>query len=204
MDEKNPHAVCIPFPAQGHINPTLKVAKLLHHKAVEEAGEPHDTTSDVAPRRSTRVSRQKTHHLRDYEELPCKKISRFNSLPDFQFETIPNGLPSSDTDTTQDIPALSQSTSSTCLVPFRNLLSKVNTAEDIPPITCIVSDGVMSFTLQAAEEIGFPEVLFWTNSACSLLAYMHFLHLIERGFTPLKDVSYLSNGYLDTPLDWIP
>lgn len=27
-----PHAICIPFPAQGHINPMLKLAKLLHHK----------------------------------------------------------------------------------------------------------------------------------------------------------------------------
>ncbi|KAL9380618.1 hypothetical protein Peur_026275 [Populus x canadensis] len=27
-----PHAVCIPFPAQGHINPMLKLAKLLHFK----------------------------------------------------------------------------------------------------------------------------------------------------------------------------
>ncbi|KAL7170032.1 hypothetical protein ACSBR2_034974 [Camellia fascicularis] len=27
-----PHAVCIPCPAQGHINPMLKLAKLLYHK----------------------------------------------------------------------------------------------------------------------------------------------------------------------------
>ncbi|WOH01658.1 hypothetical protein DCAR_0521043 [Daucus carota subsp. sativus] len=27
-----PHALCIPYPSQGHINPMLKLAKLLHHK----------------------------------------------------------------------------------------------------------------------------------------------------------------------------
>ncbi|KAJ4965804.1 hypothetical protein NE237_017653 [Protea cynaroides] len=66
-------------------------------------------------------------------------------LPDFQFETIPDGLPSSDTDATQDIPALCQSTSTTCLVPFRNLLFKLNAADNIPPITCIVSDSALTF-----------------------------------------------------------
>ncbi|KAG5616075.1 hypothetical protein H5410_015899 [Solanum commersonii] len=29
---QKPHAVCIPFPAQGHINPMLNLAKLLHYK----------------------------------------------------------------------------------------------------------------------------------------------------------------------------
>ncbi|XP_042493621.1 7-deoxyloganetin glucosyltransferase-like [Macadamia integrifolia] len=85
-----------------------------------------------------------------------------------------------------------------------NLLSKLNTTPHIPPVTSVVSDGAMSFTLQAAEEIGVPEVLLWTTSACGFLAYLHYPHLMDRGFTPLKDASYLLNGYLDTPLDWIP
>ncbi|XP_042484467.1 7-deoxyloganetin glucosyltransferase-like, partial [Macadamia integrifolia] len=126
-------------------------------------------------------------------------------LPDFQFHTIPDGLPPSDIDANQDVPALSQSTSTNCLDPFRKLLSKLNTTADIPLVTCIVSDGIMSFTLQAAQDIGVPEILFYPSSACGFLALMHYLHLMERGLTPLKDnVSYLENGYLDTPIDWIP
>ncbi|KAJ4964715.1 hypothetical protein NE237_016564 [Protea cynaroides] len=184
MEEKEPHAVCIPYPGQGHINPMLKVAKLLHHKGFHIS-----------------FVNTEFNHKR---LLKSGGPDSLKGLSGFQFETIPDGLPSSDTDATRDIPALCQSTSTTCLVPFRNLLSKLNAADNIPPVTCIVSDGAMSFTLQAAKEIGVPEVLFWTISACSFLAYMHYPHLIERGLTPLKDVSYLSNGYLDTPLDWIP
>ncbi|XP_042485553.1 7-deoxyloganetin glucosyltransferase-like [Macadamia integrifolia] len=184
VEDKKPHAVCIPFPAQGHINPMLKVAKLLHHRGFHV----------------TFVNTEYTHK----RLLKSRGPDSLMGLSDFQFLTIPDGLPPSDIDATQDIPALSQSTSTTCLAPFRNLLSKLNTTSHIPPVTCIVSDGVMSFTLKAAEEIGVPEVLFWTTSACGFLAYMHYPHLVERGLTPLKDASYLYNGYLDTPLDWIP
>ncbi|KAM3342326.1 hypothetical protein P3S68_027292 [Capsicum galapagoense] len=61
----------------------------------------------------------------------------------------------------------------------------------------------MSFTLSAAQSLGIPQVFFWTPSACGLLSYMHYRDLVEKGYTPLKDESYLTNGYLETTLDWI-
>ncbi|XP_042485389.1 7-deoxyloganetin glucosyltransferase-like [Macadamia integrifolia] len=184
VEEKKFHAVCIPAPAQGHINPMLKVAKLLHHRGFH-------------------ITFVNTEFI--YKRiLKSRGPDSVKGLPDFQFETIPDGLPPSDIDANQDVPALFQSTSTTCLVPFRKLLSKLNTTADIPPVSCIVSDGIMSFTLEAAEVIGVPEVLFWPTSACSFLGCMHYPHLMERGLTPLKDSSYLINGYLDTPIDWIP
>uniref|UniRef100_A0A6V7QVI0 Uncharacterized protein n=1 Tax=Ananas comosus var. bracteatus TaxID=296719 RepID=A0A6V7QVI0_ANACO len=36
-----------------------------------------------------------------------------------------------------------------------------------------------------------------------MLGYMNYAELVRRGYVPLKDKSYLTNGYLDTPLDWI-
>ncbi|CAL5379505.1 unnamed protein product [Camellia sinensis] len=130
-----------------------------------------------------------------------------DGLPDFRFETIPDGLPPSDADSTQDIPSLCDSTSKNCLVPSSNLIFKLNDASspsDVPPVTCIVSDGCMSFTLDAAEEFGVPEVLFWTPGACGVLGYSYCKHLVERDLVPLKDGSFLTNGYLDTTIDWIP
>ncbi|KAF5198147.1 Udp-glycosyltransferase 85a8 [Thalictrum thalictroides] len=35
------------------------------------------------------------------------------------------------------------------------------------------------------------------------MGYVHYPHLIQKGLTPLKDVSYLKNGYLETTLDWL-
>uniref|UniRef100_A0A2C9U160 Anthocyanidin 3-O-glucosyltransferase n=1 Tax=Manihot esculenta TaxID=3983 RepID=A0A2C9U160_MANES len=62
----------------------------------------------------------------------------------------------------------------------------------------------MSFTLDAAQELGIPEILFWTTSACGFMGYLHYLQLIKKGLTPFTDESYLTNGYLDTVIDWIP
>ncbi|KAF8406050.1 hypothetical protein HHK36_008130 [Tetracentron sinense] len=183
---EKPHAVCIPFPLQGHINPMLKLAKLLHYKGFH----------------ITFVNSEFNHQ----RLLKSRGPHSLNGSPDFQFHTIPDGLPPSHIDATQDIPSLCVSTRDNCFVPFRNLLDKLNhtASSNVPPVSCIVSDGVMTFTLKAAEELGIPEVLLWTTSACGFMGYVQYKHLIEKGLVLLKDESYLTNGYLDTVLDWVP
>lgn len=91
----------------------------------------------------------------------------------------------------QDIPELCHSTMKTGLKPFREVLKRVNGVNGSPPVSCIISDGVMSFTLDAAEEMGLPEVLFWTTSACGLMGYLHYSDLIKRGITPWRGNCFL-------------
>ncbi|ONH90606.1 hypothetical protein PRUPE_8G063400 [Prunus persica] len=74
----------------------------------------------------------------------------------------------------------------------------------LPPVTCIVSDGIMSFAVKAGEDLGIPVALFWTASACSFMGVTHYRQLIDKGLTPLRDEASLTNGYLDTTVDWIP
>ncbi|XP_076897905.1 7-deoxyloganetin glucosyltransferase-like [Bidens hawaiensis] len=182
---KKPHAVCIPFPAQGHINPMLLLAKILHSKGF------HITFVNT-----------EFNHQRLVKSQGLDALNRYTS---FQFETIPDGLPPAENlDATQDIPSLCKSTSETCLEPFKKLLSKLNDSTTAPPVSWIVGDGVMSFTLDAADELGIPGVLFWTTSACGFLAYAHYNTLRRNGFIPLKDAADLTSGYLDTIVDCIP
>ncbi|CAA6658841.1 unnamed protein product [Spirodela intermedia] len=129
--------------------------------------------------------------------LKSRGPSALDGLPDFRFETIPDGLPPSDIDGTQDIPSVCESTMNTCLVPFRELLAGLKSSGDVPPVTCIISDGVMSFTLDAAAEIGVPEVLFWTTSACGFMGYLHYRELINRGITPLQGTKPDSSATLN-------
>jgi len=116
-----------------------------------------------------------------------------DGLPNFRFETIPDGLPPLDDDdngdVTQHIPSLCDSIRKNFLQPFRDLLARLNhsaTEGLIPPVTCLVSDGGMTFTIEAAHELGVPNVLFWPASACCFLSIINFPALVEKGLTPLK------------------
>ncbi|CAI0474571.1 unnamed protein product [Linum tenue] len=124
-------------------------------------------------------------------------------LPDFQFQAIPDGLPPSDNDATQDPAALCYATQNYCLEPFLELIDKLkSSSDDIPPVSCIVSDGVMTFGIRAAEILGVQHATFWTASACGFLGYLQFDELIRRGISPLKDAN-LVDGSLESPLGWI-
>ena len=104
----------------------------------------------------------------------------------FRFAAIPEGLPPSDVDATQDVPSLCRATMENCLPHFRGLLAELNASPDAPPVTCVVGDNVMSFTLEAAREIGVPCALLWTSSTCGYVGYRYSRTLIDEGVFPLK------------------
>ncbi|KAI7996982.1 7-deoxyloganetin glucosyltransferase [Camellia lanceoleosa] len=68
----SPHAVCIPCPTQDHINPMLKLAKLLDHKGI------HNTFVNTEFNHRRLLKSQGHHSLSD--------------TASFCFETIPDGL----------------------------------------------------------------------------------------------------------------
>ncbi|KAL4614826.1 hypothetical protein ACB092_07G080600 [Castanea dentata] len=140
-----------------------KTSKLLHHKGF------HESFVDT-----------EYNHKR---LLKSRGPNSLDGLPGFHFETIPDGLPPSDADVSQDIPSLAESLPKTCLVPLCNLITKVNdtSSSNVPPVTCIVADGCMSFALDAADKFGIQCVI-----ACGFMSVMHFQHFVERGLVPFK------------------
>lgn len=164
--KKKPHALLIPFPIQGHINPFLKLAKILHNKGFY----------------ITFVNTE-FNHKRLFKSIGPNAL---NGFQDFQFETIPDGLPHTNMDATQSIPSLCDSTRKYSLAPFCNLISKLNDSNCAPPVSCIISDGIMSFTVKASQQFGLPNVLFWTHSACGFMSFKECKNLMDRGLIPLK------------------
>ncbi|CAN6887126.1 unnamed protein product [Brassica oleracea] len=176
---QKPHVVCVPFPGQGHINPLLIVAKLLHAKGFHV----------------TFVNNVYNHN----RLLRSRGPNELDGLPSFRFESIPDGLLETDGDKMQDLPSLCEATMKNCLAPFKELLHRINARDDVPPVSCILADGMMSFTLDAAEELGVPCVIFWTTSACGFLAYLFYHLCVGKGLCPLKD-----ENDLNTEIEWIP
>lgn len=163
---EKPHAVCIPTPAQGHINAMLKLAKLLHYKGF------HITFVNT-----------EFNHKRFLKSSSCKPL---DELYDFRFLTIPDGLPPSDLDTNQDPLLLARSIRYNLLDPFRQLVEKLNKIVTIPSVTCIVADGFMPFADTVAKELEVLSVKFFPIAACSTMGFMHYPNLVEKGISPLK------------------
>ncbi|KAL5701819.1 7-deoxyloganetin glucosyltransferase [Ranunculus cassubicifolius] len=180
---QKPHIVCVPLPFQGHINAMLKLAKVLHTKGF----------------RITFVNTEFNHQ----KMLKAMGPDSLEGMPDFRYETIPDGLPPSEISASQDILQLWESLSKTCLVPLCTLISKLNEASSTsgkPLVSCIISDVLLSVTLEAADMFSIPGVLLWPMSASVLLIYLQGEQILEKVILPLKDKI---NMYLDTPFNFI-
>ncbi|KAL4561591.1 hypothetical protein LXL04_033761 [Taraxacum kok-saghyz] len=174
--ETKSHVVLIPFPAQSHIKCMLKLARLLHQNGLP----------------ITFVNTEVTHK----QLLQSGGPNSLDGEPGFQFKTIPDGVPEG---APEYMYALIDSVLNKFLDPFVDLMGRLEC-----PITCIIADGMMPFTVDAAEKLKVPIMHFWTFSASAFMGYYQAPNLIEKGLIPLKDESCLTNGYLDTVIDSIP
>ncbi|CAI0384735.1 unnamed protein product [Linum tenue] len=177
-----PHAVCIACPAQSHIKATLKLAKLLHARGFY----------------ITFVNSEFNHR----RFLNTKGPRALDGLPDFRFAAILDGIPPSDLGSTQDVPMLLNSILTFMKAPFRELVARLNDPElsgGGPRVSCVIAD-TMPFAIDVAREFGVPSVSYWSFSACGFMGFRMFRPLLEQGITPFKDDSYLTNGYLDKPV----
>ncbi|KAG8044280.1 hypothetical protein GUJ93_ZPchr0130g6521 [Zizania palustris] len=184
--EKTPHAVVVPYPGSGNINPALQLAKLLHGRGVYV----------------TFVNTEHNHRRVVAAEGAAGIMLR--GREGFRFETIPDGLLDANRDGADYDIGLSVATSR-CAAPLRELVARLQLDGGAPPVTCMVFTALMSFALDVATELGIPTMVLWGGGAASLMTHMRFRELRERGYIPLKDESLLTNGHLDTTvIDWIP
>lgn len=186
-----PHAVCFPCPGQSHLNAMLQLAKLLHHHKGF-----HITFVNF-----------ENVHKRCLESSGHKNSSEEEyGFPSFRFETLPDSLLHQ---SQQGVYSFRKSVRNNMMLDkFLDLLTKLNDSSSTngnqPAVSCIISDGFMPFTIEAAQQLGLPVVMFLTISACSFMGYKQFRTLKEKGLVPLKDDSCFIGEYLDTVIDWIP
>jgi hypothetical protein len=162
------HVLLIPYPAQGHVNPFLRLAKALHARGfyVTFVHTEHNHGRLLRSRGPGAVAGAAADGLR--------------------FETIPDGLPRAELDATQDIWALCEATRRACPGHVRELVQRLGRTEGVPPVTCVVADGAMGFAVHVAKEMGLSAYLFFTPSACGFLGYLNFDQLVKRGYVPFK------------------
>ena len=162
---KRPHVVIFPFPAQGYINTMMQLAQIPYACGFY-------------------ITFINTKYIQ--KKLDRSRSKSVKSHPtDFRFETIPDCL-LADHGPTLIIDELSESLINNDPLHFDNLIDKLkNLQPNVPPVTCIISDGVLSFTQKTVRKLRVPRVSFCTPSACGFSSYLFMPLLIENGYIPL-------------------
>ena len=174
-EELTPHVLIFPFPIQGHINSMLKLAELLCLDGIH-------------------VTFLLTDHSHGLLLRHSNVQSHFSSYSGFRFETISDGLPddykrSGNNNVVELLICLGE----TAKPLLKDLLMRSKGENhsnsgggDNNPITCVIADGIQSFALEVAEEIGIPVIYFRTSSGCNFWASFCIPELIEAGELPFQ------------------
>ncbi|KAJ8759779.1 hypothetical protein K2173_009880 [Erythroxylum novogranatense] len=178
-----PHVVCLPLPLQGHINPMLRFAKLLHYRGF------HVTFVNTEFNHKRMFG---STHDPDTVDGFC-----FRSIPlDHQPPSTGNG------DLALNLDALIKTCRQHLLTPFRDLIDKLNS--QAPPVTCILSDAILGHTVMVSQELGIPHVLLWAVSASGYLYIMESYAKMRNSIALLKDGSGDIAEHLDIFRKFIP
>ncbi|XP_058099477.1 7-deoxyloganetic acid glucosyl transferase-like [Magnolia sinica] len=178
--EKGPtHVLIFPFPSQGHINSMLGFANMLCLAGI-----------DV-----TFLNTDHTHHrlLRSNPDLLAARLG-------IRFRTISDGLPPDHprpTDRAMDLYDSLRSVTKPLLQAM--LAGSGRRPESDDAVTCIVADGILSFAIDVANELGIPIFAFHTASACSFWAFFCGPALEAGGEFPFED-----DADMDHPIKSIP
>uniref|UniRef100_A0A5B7A2E3 Glycosyltransferase n=1 Tax=Davidia involucrata TaxID=16924 RepID=A0A5B7A2E3_DAVIN len=168
MDFLPPHVLIFPLPLQGPVNSMLKLAELLC------LADLHVTflVTDYIHGRLLRYTNIQSH---------------FSRYTGFLLQTISDGLPADHSRSGGQLMELFGSLKTTTKPLFRELLTSGDLSSDKRrPVTCIIADGILSFTLDVGKEIGIPVIYSRTISACCLWVFFSIPKLIEAGELPFK------------------
>ncbi|GLJ48705.1 hypothetical protein SUGI_1027190 [Cryptomeria japonica] len=160
------HAVVVPFPVQGHINPMMHLAKMLSSHGF-----------------------MVTFINTDHVHSRMLKLNSFSNSIDeegIQFRHIPDGLPESDCRT--DFAKLASATENTMPLLLRNLIYEINESRDCPPVTFLVADFFAGWALDVAHHFNIPAAAFWPGLIATYAIIHHIPSLISKGVIP-------SNGF---------
>jgi hypothetical protein len=141
---QQPHVLILPFPAQGHIKPLLTLAELLCHASI------HVTflNTEHNHRRLTHLQELSTDHF-----------------PTLHLESISDCLPADhprNRSPSQSYPTHSELISSIMSVKkplSRELLGELSRKSE-RLVTCVIADGIMSFAIDFAKELGIRTIAF--------------------------------------------
>ncbi|KAK7828064.1 udp-glycosyltransferase 76f1 [Quercus suber] len=153
---KGRRLVLFPLPFQGHINPMLLLATILHSKGFS-ISIIHTNFNSLNP----------------------------SKFPNFSFHSIPDGILESEA-SSSDLVALVKLLNMKCTDPLRDCITKLLSDASEEPISCLISDALFYFTQAVADSLKLPRVVLRTGGLSSFVVFAAFPLLRERGYLPIQ------------------
>ncbi|KAM1053962.1 hypothetical protein FF1_001414 [Malus domestica] len=157
---KGRRVILFPLPFQGHINPMLELANILHSKGFSIA----------------------------ILHTNFNSLNPLTRNPYFTYHSIPVDLTETEV-SFKDFTVLLSILNAKCVEPFRECLSGL-LSDDVnseDPIACLISDPLFNFTRSVAESFKLPRIVLRTGGAASFAVYAAFPLLKEKGYLPISD-----------------
>ncbi|CAI9273646.1 unnamed protein product [Lactuca saligna] len=162
----NRRLALFPLPFQGHINPMLQLANILHTKGFK-------------------ITIIHTHFNSPNQ----------SNYPQFTFKSISDGLSESkNMNLNLDTPdSIINFLNKSCINPLRDCLVKLQEEE---PIACLISDALWHFSQSVADSLNLPRIVLRTSSMSCILVYSALLPHIKNCYLkttteedPIPDLS---------------
>lgn len=145
-----------PLPLQGHINPMLQLANILHSKGFKITIIHTTFNSPNQP-----------------------------NYPHFTFKNLSDSLNASSADI-DNVLILLKTINTACVEPFRDCLAQLlrdaNEEEGEEPVLCLISDAILFFTQYVADELKVPRIVLRTSSLASFHVFHSYPMLREKGY----------------------
>ncbi|MCO5550136.1 hypothetical protein L7F22_003617 [Adiantum nelumboides] len=170
-----PHALMFPYPAQGHINPMMQLAK----RMIDEGFFITFVNTDY-----------------NHQKLFGKQATdaaEVSITPHLRFEHIPDGLPDSHSRFNEKPGGVTETTAAILALPgpLAKLVRRIASSNEFPPLTCIIADSFCTWVQEMADQFQLPRVSLWTTPVHANIAYTFQSTLQSRGLIPVKDQNKL-------------
>lgn len=156
LQRKGRTLLLFPLPLQGHINPMLQLAQILHSNGFSITII-HTTFNSPNP----------------------------SNYPHFNFCSIQDGISETES-SASDLLSFVVALNMRCVTPFKECLGKLLSDISEEPIACLISDAICYFTQDVANSFQLPRIVLRTGGVSSFVAFAAFPFLRGNGYIPIQ------------------
>ncbi|KAK4486363.1 hypothetical protein RD792_009036 [Penstemon davidsonii] len=163
VKSKIPHVLAVPFPAQGHVKPLMKLSRQIAKHGVKV----------------TFVNTEQIHEKIILASANAKILSDDEEEDNIVLTSIPDGR--GPEDDVNDTFKLLESLRDTMPGYLNDLIERINSSNPDEKISCVIADITIGWVLDTAEKWGAQPVAFAPPGAAALAILRHIPELVEEG-----------------------